>query len=196
MRKTGKKIHEIPDLELKRIRDIYIEVIQRLFISNREGGAKSIYKHKVERAGKKHFELRGHNFVHAAIFEFKTHFRQVKLDSMGKIRNAEQIGKHFAVLYRVISDNVDLFALYNERQLDSPALPLSRSFKREFRKILSQNEAAAILLVKHPPEEISREIHNVTEQSLHGLMTLWSNERFQKTSDIRRGLKNYLQAQM
>lgn len=183
---------ERSDKQLKKIRDIYVEIIQKLFIRNKEGGAKSIYKNKVDRVGKKKFSLRGHNFVHAALFELKSHFQQIKLNPMGKILNAGQIGKHFGVLYRVISDNVDLYAVYDNSQIDSADLPLSSSFKTEFRKIIDYDEAAAILLVKHPPEEISREIHKITEQSLHGLMTLWSDERFQRTSEIRRGLKDYL----
>ena len=87
---------------------------------------------------------------------------------------------------------MDLYILYDHTQFHSAELPISNSFKKEFRKIIDHDEAAAILLVKHPPEEISRQVHQVTEQNFHGLMTLWANEEFQRTSDIRRSLKDYL----
>lgn len=192
MRNAGINTNRKTDKQLKKIRDIYMEIIGKLFIRNKEGGKRSIYKHEADRAGEEKFKLRGHNFVHAALFELKTHFNQLKLSPTGKILNPGQIGEHFDVLYRIISDNVDLYVLYEHNQTHSAELPLSNSFKKEFRKIIDHDEAAAILLVKHPPEEISREIHKVTEQNFHGLMTLWSDEKFQKTSDIRRSLKEYL----
>jgi hypothetical protein len=83
--------------------------------------------------------------------------------------------------------------IYDKSQLDGPHLPLSHSYKEEFRKIIARGEAAAVLLVKHPPEETALEILKVSEKSLEGLMSFWTHQYFQQTSDIRGNLRDYLQ---
>lgn len=193
MKNDETRIRENPDKQFRKIRDIYIEIIRKLFIRNRDCGRRSIYKSKLEKVSGKRFNLKSHNFVHAALNELKTYFRRLKLDPKGRILNAKEIGAYFDALHRIISNNVDLFVIYDKRQNDSSHIPLSDSYKREFRKILDLDEAAAVLLVKHPPEETAHEIDRVTEKSLHGLMSLWANEHFQRTSDIRSDLRDYLQ---
>lgn len=137
--------------------------------------------------------MRKQNFVHAALEQLKAHFEKLCLSPEGRIINPEEIGGHFNALLRIVSNNVDLFVIYDESQLDEPHLPLSQSYKEEFRKIVARGEAAAVLLVKHPPGETALEIRKVSEKSLQGLMSLWSDEHFQETSEIRDSLRDYLQ---
>jgi hypothetical protein len=192
MKNTGINLQGKSDAQQKKIRDMYIEIIQKLFISDSYGKQRCIYNRKVERVGHKKFGMRRQNFVHAALNDLKAHFQLVHLDAKGRILNPKQMGKYFNALFRIVSNNVDLFVIYDRSQLDSNHLPLSPSFKEVFGKIVDKGEAAAVLLVKHPPEETGREIHKITEKSLHGVMSLWADEKFQRTSDIRDGLKDYL----
>jgi hypothetical protein len=181
------------DKQLKKIRDIYIKIIQSLF-SGREGRKqRGIYSRKVEKVGMKKFLLRSQNFVHAALEQLRSHFYELRLSPEGRILNPKKIGDYFDALLRIISNNVDLFVIYDESQLNGPHLPLSQSYKEEFRKIVARGETTAVLLVKHPPEEIAQEIRRVSEKSLQGLMSLWTDEHFQETSEIRANLKDYLQ---
>lgn len=172
---------------------MYIEIIKKLF-GGREGRKqRGIYNRKVEKVGMKKFLLRSQNFVHAALDQLKAHFKELRLSPKGRILNPKEIGDYFNALLRIVSNNVDLFVIYDESQLDGPHLPLSRSYKEEFRKIVARGEAAAVLLVKHPPEETALEIRKVSEKSLQGLMSLWTDGHFQQTSEIRDNLRNYLQ---
>ena len=172
---------------------MYIEIIQKLFSGRKGRKQRGIYNRKVEKVGMKKFLLRSQNFVHAALEQLRAHFTELRLSPEGRILNPKEIGDYFNALLRIVSNNVDLFVIYDENQLDGPHLPLSQSYKEEFRKIVSRGEAAAVLLVKHPPEETALEIRKVSEKSLQGLMTLWTDEHFQQTSEIRENLSNYLQ---
>lgn len=137
--------------------------------------------------------MKGQDLVQAALNELKTHFKKIQLNRKGRILNADLVGQHFNALLGITSSNVDLFVIHDAAQLNSASVPLSDSFRNEFRKIVDRDEEAAILLVKHPPEKIAHEIHKVTEQHLQGLLSLWSNGQFQQTSDIRNNLRDYLQ---
>ncbi|UCH92946.1 MAG: hypothetical protein JSV88_21995 [Candidatus Aminicenantes bacterium] len=193
MKNNRIKNQQKQDKQLKKIRDMYIEIIQNLF-SGREGRKqRGIYNRKVEKVGMKKFLLKSQNFVHSALEQLRAHFKELRLSPEGRILNPKKIGNYFNALFRIVANNVDLFVIYDESQLDGPHLPLSRSYKEEFRKIVARGEAAAVLLVKHPPEETALEIRRVSEKSLQGLMSLWTNEHFQKTSDIRENLRDYLQ---
>ena len=193
MKNSEIKIQKKTDKQLRKIRDIYVEIIQKLFIRSQEGKQISIYDRKIEKVAKKKFNMRGKNFVHATLNELKTYFKHIQLGPKGRILNAKQIGEHFNALFRITSNNVDLFVIPDETHLNSSRVPLSSSFRDEFRKIIDRDEAAAILLVKHPPEETAHEIHEVTEQCLHGVMSLWANEQFQQTADLHENLRDYLQ---
>ena len=181
------------DKQLKKIRDIYIKIIQSLFSSREGRKQRGIYSRKVEKVGMKKFLLRSQNFVHAALEQLRSHFYELRLSPEGRILNPKKIGDYFDALLRIISNNVDLFVIYDESQLNGPHLPLSQSYKEEFRKIVARGETAAVLLVKHPPEETALEIRRVSDKSLQGLMSLWTDEHFQETSEIRANLKDYLQ---
>jgi hypothetical protein len=193
MQNTAKRIQERSEKQLKKIRDIYAEIIRKLFVNDKPGKQRGKYTRKVEKVGNKKFRLRHENFVHAALNDFREHFKHVQLDSRGRILNPKQIGKHFSALLRIISNNVSLFVIHDEDQLRSSQLPLSHSYREEFRKIVVKGEAGAILVVKHPPEETALEIHKVINKNLHGIMSLWADKRFQQSGDIREGLKDYLQ---
>jgi hypothetical protein len=193
MKNMEKEIQEKSNKELKKIRDMYIEIIRKLFVRGSHGRRRCIYNRKIEKVADKKFGLRSQNFVHAALEQLKTHFKELRLSPNGRILNPKEIGDYFNALLRIVSNNVDLFVIYDESQLHGPRLPLSPSYKEEFRKIISRGEAAAVLLVKHPPEETALEIRKVSEKSMQGLMSLWTDQRFQQTSDIRDNLRNYLQ---
>jgi hypothetical protein len=193
MKNNVKKNRQKPDQQLKKIRDMYIEIIQKLFSSKEGRKQRGIYNRKVEKVGMKKFSLRSQNFVHGALEQLRAHFKELRLSPGGRILNPKEIGNYFNALLRIVSNNVDLFVIYDENQLNGPHLPLSQSYKEEFRKIVARGEAAAVLLVKHPPEETALEIRKVSEKSLQGLMSLWTDEHFQKTSEIRENLRNYLQ---
>jgi hypothetical protein len=181
------------DKKLKKIRDMYIKIIQSLFSSKEGRKQRGIYTRKVEKVGMKKFLMRSQNFVHAALEQLRSHFYELRLSPGGRILNPKEIGDYFDALLRIVCNNVDLFVIYDESQLDGPHLPLSQSYKEEFRKIVARGEAAAVLLVKHPPEETALEIRRVSEKSLQGLMSLWTDDHFQQTSEIRENLKDYLQ---
>jgi len=182
------------DKQLTKIRDINIKIIQDLF-NGREGRKqRGIYSRKIEKVGMKKFLLRSQDFVHAALEQLKSHFHELRLSPGGRILNPGKIGDYFDALLRIVSNNVDLYVIYDESQLDGPHLPLSPSYKKEFRQVVARGEAAAVLLVKHPPGETALEIRRVSEKSLQGLMSLWANEQFHETSsEIRENLKDYLQ---
>lgn len=171
---------------------MYIEIIKTLFVGSKRGKQRGIYKRKVEKVGMKKFLLRNQNFVHAGLEQLRTHFKELRLSPEGRILNPKKIGDYFNALLRIVSNNVDLFVIYDESQLNGLHLPLSQSYKEEFRKIVARGEVAAVLLVKHPPEETAFEIRRVSEKSLQGLMSLWTDEHFQKTSEIRDSLREYL----
>lgn len=170
---------------------MYTEIIQKLFMGRDSGKQLCIYNRRVEAVAKT-FELRSQNFIHAALNDLRNHFQHIHLGPTGRILNARQMGRHFAALYRIISQNVDLFVLYKESQLHSPLLPLSRSFRDEFRKIILAGEAAALLLVTHPPEEAAQEIRRVSDRRLYGLMSLWASKDFREKTDIRDSVRDYL----
>lgn len=172
---------------------MYIEIIKKLFSAREGRKQRGIYNRKVEKVGMKKFSMRSQDFVHGALEQLRTHFKELRLSHEGRILNPKKIGDYFNALLRIVSNNVDLFVIYDESQLDGLHLPLSGSYKEEFRKIVARGEAAAVLLVKHPPEETALEIRRVSEKSLQGLMSLWTDEHFQKTSEIRDSLRNYLQ---
>ncbi len=172
---------------------MYIEIIRKLFTGKEGRKQRGIYNRTVEKVGMKKFLLRTQNFVHGALEQLRAHFYELRLSPEGRILNPKEIGDYFNALLRIISNNVDLFVIYDKSQLDGPHLPLSQSYKEEFRKIVARGEAAAVLLVKHPPEETALEIRRVSEKSLQGLMSLWTNEQFQQTSEIRDSLREYLQ---
>lgn len=172
---------------------MYIEIIQKLFTAKEGRKQRGIYNRIVEKVGMKKFLLRNQNFVHGALEQLRANFKELRLSPGGRILNPKEIGDHFNALLRIVSNNVDLFVIYDESQLEGPHLPLSQSYKKEFRKIIARGEAAAVLLVKHPPEETALEIRKVSEKSLQGLMSLWTDEHFQQTSEIRGSLKDYLQ---
>jgi hypothetical protein len=178
--------------DLRKIRDIYIEIIQRLFVGNRDGKQLSIYENKTKKVGHNKFNLKAQNFVHAALNELKSNFKESEINSKGRISNSKHLGKYFHTLYKILSNNVDVFVIYDKNQINSPDLPLSNSYRAEFLKIIERNEAVALLIIKHPPEKTAHEISRVSEHCLHGLMSLWANEKFQQTSDIRQRLKDYL----
>jgi hypothetical protein len=192
MKNMEKEIQEKSDKELKKIRDMYIEIIRKLFVKDSDGRQRCIYNRKIETMADKKFGLRSENFVHAALEQLKAHFKKLRLSPGGRILNPKEIGDYFDALLRIVANNVDLFVIYDESQLDGLHLPLSPSYKEEFRKIIARGEAAAVLLVKHPPEETALEIRKVSEKSLQGLMSLWTDQHFQQTSDIRDNLRNYL----
>jgi hypothetical protein len=181
------------DKKLKKIRDMYIKIIQSLFSSKEGRKQRGIYTRKVEKVGMKKFLMRSQNFVHAALEQLRSHFYELRLSPGGRILNPKEIGDYFDALLRIVSNNVDLYVIYDKSQLDGPHLPLSQSYKNEFRKIVARGEAVAVLLVKHPPEETALEIRRVSEKSLQGLMSLWTDDHFQQTSEIRENLKDYLQ---
>jgi len=193
MKNNRTKNRQKQDKQLKKIRDMYIEIIQKLFVGREGRKKRCIYNRKVEKVGMKKFLLRSQNFVHAGLEQLKSHFTELRLSPEGRILNPKEIGDHFNALLRIVSNNVDVFVIYDESQLHGPHLPLSRSYKEEFRKIVARGEAAAVLLVKHPPEETALEIRKVSEKSLQGLMSLWTDEHFRETSEIRGNLRNYLQ---
>jgi hypothetical protein len=193
MQNTAKRIQERSEKQLKKIRDIYAEIIRKLFVNDKPGKQIGKYTRKVEKVGNRRFGLKHESFVHKALNELKDHFKHAQLDAKGRIVNPKQIGKHFCALLRIITKNVSLFVIHDQDQLQSSALPLSYSYREEFRKIIAKSEAAAILVVKHPPEETAREIHKVIDKSLHGITSLWADRRFQRSADIREGLKDYLQ---
>jgi hypothetical protein len=193
MKNNRTKNQKTQEKQLKKIRDMYIEIIQKLFVSREYRKQRGIYNRKVEKVGMKKFLLRSQNFVYAALEQLKAHFKELRLSPEGRILNPKEIGDFFTALLQIISNNVDLFVIYDETQLDGPHLPLSQSYKEEFRKIVTRGESAAVLLVKHPPEETALEIRKVSEKSLQGLMSLWTNRHFQQTSEIRNNLRNYLQ---
>lgn len=172
---------------------MYNEIIQKLFVGREGKKQPVIYSRKVEKVGMEKFSLLSQNFVHAALEQLSTHFKELRLSPEGKILNPREIGDYFNALLRIVSHNVDLFVIYDENQLNGSHIPLSRSYKEEFRKIVARGEAAAVLLVKHPPEETALEIRRVSEKSLQGLMSLWTDRHFQETSEIRENLRNYLQ---
>ncbi|MCP4216447.1 MAG: hypothetical protein GY765_17485, partial [bacterium] len=124
--------------------------------------------------------------------DWKNHFQEAQLDHRGRIHNAANLGEHFLALYRIITTNVDIFVLHSELQLDSGHLPLSGSMVKAFKEVIGKGEAAAILLVKHPPEETAKEIRKVVDTSLNGLMSLWADKRFKNSPAIRDGLRDYL----
>lgn len=177
----------------RKIRDMYVEIIRKLFMAEGYGKQRCIYNRKVEKTAGKKFGMRSENFVHAALNDWKENFRQVRLDVNGRILNRGKMGKHFNALMQIVSNNVDLFVIHEKAQLESPHLPLSRSYREAFGKIIAKGEAAAIMLVKHPPEETAREIDNIIEKKLHGVMSLWTSKRFQQKSELRGGLKRYLE---
>ncbi|MCP5048476.1 MAG: hypothetical protein GY940_15000 [bacterium] len=192
MKNDETKNQQRPERRLKKIRDMYIEIIRTLFTGKRGGKQQGIYKRKVEKAARKKFGERSEHFLHSALNQLKEHYKELHLSAQGRILNPEHVGDVFAALHRILSNNVDVFVIYDETQLNGGHLPLSKSYKEEFRKIIGLGEAAAVLLVKHPPEETAREIRKVSEKSLHGLMSLWTNDKFQQTSEIRSGLKDYI----
>jgi hypothetical protein len=193
MKNNQTKNRPTQDKQLKKIRDMYIEIIQKLFVGREGRKQPIIYNRKVEKVGMKKFSLGSQNFVHEALEQLRTHFKELRLSPQGRILNPLEIGDYFYALLRIVSNNVDLFVIYDENQLNGSHLPLSRSYKEEFHKIVARGEAAAVLLVKHPPEETALEIRRVSEKSLQGLMSLWTDQHFQKTSEIRENLRNYLQ---
>lgn len=193
MRNEKINIKEHQPRHLKKIREAYTEIIEKLFLQKQSGKSGSVYSRKLEKTAHKKFNIRGHDLVHAALRELRTNSKILRVNALGRIVNAAEIGSYFETLWRLMSKNVDVFVIFDEKQVDSPSLPLSGSYKAQFRKIILKNEAAAILLVKHPPEETSREIREVTKHCLHDLMSFWANEKFQQTADIRDNLKEYLE---
>lgn len=171
---------------------MYVEIIQALFIGERGGKQRCIYNRKVEKVGRKKFQERSKNFIHGALNQLKTNYKELHISPKGRILNPKDAGDYFAALMRIVTNNVDVFVIHDEKQLNGGHLPFSKSYKEEFRKIIARNEAAAVLLVKHPPEETALEIRKVSEKSLHGLMSLWTDAHFQKTSEIRGGLRDFI----
>ena len=193
MKNTSKKIPKYPVKELEKIHEAYAEVIRKLFLGKQDGKPRCIYNLMLERVAEKNFGISGLQLVQEALEELKANFKQLQVNSIGRILNAKRIGRHFAVLLRLIAKNVDLYILFDERQMKSMRIPLSGSYKEEFRKIIAGDEAATILLVKHPPEEAAKEIRKVTEESLYDMMCFWAGEQFQQKAVIHDNLRNYLQ---
>lgn len=177
---------------LKKVRDIYIDLLHRLFSGRDIAKKRRVYSRIIEKIARKKFNMRSENLVHAAVNDLRDNFTKLKLSSKGRILNAHQIGPHFKTLHQIAAGNVDIFVIHDKNQLHSPALPFSESYKRQFAKIIDLGEIVVVLLVKHPPEETALEIRKVTDKCLHGLMSLWADEGFQQTSDIRDGLKDFL----
>jgi len=193
MKKNGTKNNHIPEKTLRKIRDMYIEIIRALFIGEKHGKQRCIYNRKVEKVGMNKFRERNETFIHGALNQLKANYNELHLSPQGRILNPKRVGDYFEALMRILSNNVDVFVIYDDKQLNGAHLPLSRSYKEEFRKIVDRGEAAAVLLVKHPPEETALEIRKVSEKSLQGLLSLWTNAHFQQTSEIRSGLRNFIQ---
>jgi hypothetical protein len=193
MKNNQTKNRQKQDQQLEKICDMYIEILQKLFVEREGEKQRYIYNRKIEKVGMKKFSLGSQNFVEAALEQLRAHFKELRPSPGGRILNPKEIGDHFNALIQIVSKNVDLYVIYEESQLDGPHLPLSPSYKEEFRKIVARGEAAAVLLVKRPPQETALEIREVSEKSLQGLMSLWTDRHFRQTSEIRENLRNYLQ---
>ncbi|NIM16177.1 MAG: hypothetical protein GTO45_29585 [Candidatus Aminicenantes bacterium] len=104
MKNMEKEIQEKSDKELKKIRDMYIEIIRKLFVKDSDGRQRSIYNRKIEKVGDKKFGLRSQNFVHAALEQLRTHFKELRLSPKGS-RWIEYLIPIFSLTLLLISNS-------------------------------------------------------------------------------------------
>ena len=172
--------------------EAYSEVIQKLFLGKRNSPEQHVlYGHELARAAEA-LQIGPQELAEKALCELRSNGEHMRLDQFGRAANSGKVGRHFEAICGLIAGHVDLYIVHDEAQLKQGVLPLSASYREQFKAILDTAEVAVLIIAKTPPESAAIEIRKITDQRLHGLMGFWAEPDFQRSAEMSPALRDYL----
>lgn len=176
---------------VSRIGEAYEKVIEKLFRNRDDGKPRCLYRAELEAASKEK-GCAPEVLLERAIMEVLSNSGPLEGTARLTAKTATQVGDNFAAVAKILTDNMDIFVAGNASQLADSRLPITGGDKRLLETVVDAGQAAAIILVKNPPDEAAREIRKVSDEKLAGLMSLWSDERVREKLTLSPELKDFL----
>ena len=167
------------------------EVFKKLFLPKEGESAKFIYSTEAQGIATE-LGIDTETLVARALAELSQNTKQLLVNVHGRITNPEQVGKHFQKLFELISEHVDIHLYKSKAQLRDAEFPFSPSIARSLETIIERGEVAVITFIKKPPETAAIEIRKVADESLNGLMTLWSHPKVLENLKITPSLRDFI----
>lgn len=170
---------------------IFTESIRKLFVGPSDKDHIT-YNSELEHLSATH-NCNASDFLYSAIAEIEDKNSEIIWKSDGQIDiQSSKIPEKGLSLIKLALAHADIHVCCSPEVVVSPQLHLSKSFQRDFIKILGMNEALALVIIKEPSKDLANEINKVTNTELAGLTSLLTDPRFSSVIDNNQKLNSYL----
>jgi len=113
----------------------------------------------------------------------------LKLDSLGRVENAKEIGNEFSQVYEFLFKNVDMFFIFDKEQLSDRKFYLPQKYRDAIGEMVDEKDVAAVIIAKEMPERAKQEVRELCHD-LGG--TFWLNNGFLDKVKMSSHLRSYL----
>ena len=113
----------------------------------------------------------------------------LKLDSLGRVENAKEIGNEFSQVYEFLFKRTDLFFIFDKEQLSDGRFYLPQKYREAIGKMVDADDVAAVIIAKEMPERAKKEVRELSDR-LGG--TFWLNNGLLDKVEMSTLLRNYL----